>query len=407
MSKTKGPRKMVRKVPDQNGYEAYRSLVLRYGSRDAHGETALLIKVMNFNFGDIDAMETKFEEFNLLIKEHDDISGIDNIPDTIKRAILVARAPEPLRTHSQLNRQSSTTFLEMRQAINQYLKARKKIKLMERDDPMDVDFVHMEGQKGKGKGNDKGKGKPKGKSKGKGKQNEKGKSFEKGKSNQEQFQGTCRYCGKTGHKCSECWAKGGGGAKQANNVGETEKTGDVSWIMMVQNLSVGQPSTSESEMWRCSGTSVSCKSAHESQVFIHAESDRVVPNSNVTLRVAESSSTQQSTVDHTHQPDIRPESANPVNPVILSDTAKLVVGSGCFDHCCPLEFATQFDLKEGRVLNAAAANTIKLKHYGTRDVEGWTRDVNGTEIPLKIKFNVLFDVKSPLLWTSKLRKHEY
>ena len=49
---TKGPRKMVREVPDQNGYEAYRSLVLRYGSRDAHGETTLLIKVMNFNFGE-------------------------------------------------------------------------------------------------------------------------------------------------------------------------------------------------------------------------------------------------------------------------------------------------------------------------------------------------------------------
>ena len=63
------------------------------------------------------------------------------------------------------------------------------------------------------------------------------------------------------------------------------------------------------------------------------------------------------------QPDIKPESANPVNPVILSKTAKLVVDSGCFDHCCPLEFATQFELKEGRFLNAAAANTIKLNHY--------------------------------------------
>ena len=92
---TKGPRKMVREAPDQNGYEVYRSLVLRYWIRDAHGETSLLIKVMNFNFGDIDATETKPEEFNLLIKEHDDISGIDNVPDTIKRAILGARAPEP------------------------------------------------------------------------------------------------------------------------------------------------------------------------------------------------------------------------------------------------------------------------------------------------------------------------
>ena len=99
-----------------------------------------------------------------------------------------------------------------------------------------------------------------------------------------------------------------------------------------------------------------------------------------------------------------PESANPVNPVILSNTAKLVVDSGCFDHCCPLEFATQSELNEGRFLSASSANTIKLKHYGTRIVEGCTRDVNGTEIPLNIKFNV-FDVKSPLLSTNKLRKH--
>ena len=140
--------------------------------------------------------------------------------------------------------------------------------------------------------------------------------------------------------------------------------------------------------------------------FIHAESDRVILNSSVALHVAGSSSTQQSTVDHTHQPDIRTESANPLNPVIFSNTAKLAVDSGCFDHCCRLEFAAQFELKEARFLNASAANTIKLNHHGTRVVEGWTRDVNGTEIPLKIKFNV-FDVKSPLLSTSKLRKHGY
>ena len=115
----------------------------------------------------------------------------------------------------------------------------------------------------------------------------------KSKSNQEKFQGTCRNCGKTGHKWSECWAEGGGAAKQANNVGETEITGDVNWIMMVQDLSVGQCSTSESETWRYSGTSVSCKSAHESEVSIRAESDRVVPNPNVALHVAESSLTQQ------------------------------------------------------------------------------------------------------------------
>ena len=121
---------------------------------------------MNFNFGDIDVMESKFEESNLLIKGHDENSGLDNVSDTIKRAILVARAPEPLRTHLELSSQSHSTFLEQRQAINQHLKARKGFKLKEReDDPVDVDFVHKESIKGKGEGNDKGKGKPKGKGK--------------------------------------------------------------------------------------------------------------------------------------------------------------------------------------------------------------------------------------------------
>ena len=225
------------------------------------------------------------------------------------------------------------------------------------------------------------------------------KSAGKRRSTPEPFQGTCRNCGKAGHKWSECWAKGGGAAKQANSVGESEKAGDVNWIMMIQQMSDDYASAKRHEDWRCSGTLVSCQSAHDSRVDIHAESDHIIPNPNI----AESVPTQQSTVDHAHQPYTRLAS---VNPVILSNTAKLVVDSRCFDHCCPLDFATQFELKEGRFLNASAANTIKLKHYGTRVVEGWTRDVNGAEIPLKIRFNV-FDVKSPLLSTSKLRKHGF
>ena len=141
------------------------------------------------------------------------------------------------------------------------------------------------------------------------------------------------------------------------------------------------------------------KSEHDSRADSHAESDHSISNPNITEPVP----TQQNTIDIALQPDTRLAS---VNPVILSNTAKLVVDSGCFDHCCPLDFASQFELREGRFLNASAANTIKLKHYGTRVVEGWARDVNGAEIPLKIRFNV-FDVKSPLLSTSKLRKHGF
>ena len=222
----------------------------------------------------------------------------------------------------------------MRQAINQFLKARKGFELMERDDPMDVDLVHEESQKSKGKGNDKGKGESKGKSKGKGKQHEKGKSSGIKKSSKVQAEMVARQ----DTNGANVRAKSGRAAKQANSVGETEKTGDVNWIMMIEKSSVGQTSTSGLETWRCFGTSVSCQSVHESQVFIHAESDCVILNSSVASNVAGSRLTQA---------DIRPESVNSVNPTILSNTAKLVVDSGCFDHCCPLQFATQFWAERG------------------------------------------------------------
>ena len=130
----------------------------------------------------------------------------------------------------------------MRQVINQYLKARKGFKLMERDDPVDVDFVQKESKKGKGKGNDKGKGKSKGKSVGKGKQNEKGKSSGKGKSNQESFKVYAEIVARqdtnglnVGRKAAE--------PRNKRTVSERQKIGDVNWIMVIQKLCVGQTST--------------------------------------------------------------------------------------------------------------------------------------------------------------------
>ena len=149
---------------------------------------------------------------------------------------------------------------------------------------------------------------------------------------------------------------------------ESEKAGDVNW-MMIQQVSDEFSSADRHEDWRCSGTSVSCKSEHDSRVDSHAESDHTISNPNIT----EALPTQQNTIDFALQPETRLAS---VNLVILSNTAKLVVDSGCFDHCCPLDFASQVELREGRFLNASAANTIKLKHYGTRVVEGWARDAD-------------------------------
>ena len=124
---------------------------------------------------------------------------------------------------------------------------------------------------------------------------------------------------KTGHNWSDCWAKGGGATKQANLDGETETTGDVNWIMMVQDLSVGQSSTSEIETWRCSGASFF--------FFAKAHTSHKCPSmqSQIALfPIPMLHSMLQNQVRH---------SRAQLNPVILSNRAKLVVDSGCFDHC--------------------------------------------------------------------------
>ena len=181
---TKRSRKMVREGSDQNG------------RRDAHGETTLLIKVMNFNFGDIDVMETKFEEFNLLIKDHDDISGIDNVPDTIKRAFSCGKSTRTIANPIAI--EQSVVFKLPRDTSSA-----QGFQTQERDDLMDVNFVHRESKKGKGKGNDKGKRKSKGKSKGKANKTRKESVLGKAKQIKNSSKVHAENCGKTVHK----WTK--------------------------------------------------------------------------------------------------------------------------------------------------------------------------------------------------------
>ena len=56
-----------------------------------------------------------------------------------------------------------------------------------------------------------------------------------------------------------------------------------------------------------------------------------------------------------------------------------------FQHCRITSNTAEHSRRCTSTCYASAANTIKLKHYGTRDVEGCKRDVIGTEIPLKIQ----------------------
>ena len=69
------------------------------------------------------------------------------------------------------------------------------------------------------------------------------------------------------------------------------------------------------------------------------------------------------------------------------DSSRLWVDSGCFDHCCPVDFATQFPLRKEESLTANTASNTPLQHFGRRTVHGWFEDLNEKWIPVTIKFH--------------------
>lgn len=152
----------------------------KYACQDEQGETTKLMSLLKLEFGSVDKMDESLEPFLLQIKEHDGIPWPGEVPDSIKKAIFLAKTPDPLRTHIQLNTGAYVTFKEKRDTVHRFLRARKGLTSMgsggkskaTEDDSMDADALYgVNAKKGKGKGKDgKGtssKGKDKGKSKGK------------------------------------------------------------------------------------------------------------------------------------------------------------------------------------------------------------------------------------------------
>ena len=112
----------------------------------------------------------------------------------------------------------------MRQAINEYLKARNGFKLTEReDDPMDVDFVHKGSRRARRKETTRAKEGAKAKVKERANTMGRKVCWERQAESRNVPRNSHETCGKTRHKWSECWAKSGGAAKQANSVGKTDE----------------------------------------------------------------------------------------------------------------------------------------------------------------------------------------
>ena len=94
-----------------------------------------------------------------------------------------------------------------------------------------------------------------------------------------------------------------------------------------------------------------------------------------------------------------------IEPTSLHAT-ELLVDSGCYDNCCPPDFAPECPILPAPEERALVANKAKLIHHGKKIVHGWMVSEDEKWQKVTIRFNV-FNVKRAILSTMKLAKKDY
>ena len=218
---TGGSLRLVQRVPNRNGFEAWRQMAAENAPKTAGRRFAMLQAVLQPGMGDNPA---KFEETWKSWEHQMDIYeklSSTKFDDDVKISVVLRECPQKLRDHLLVNSQQfESNYNKLRAIIQAYLNTNKTwiVNDFRETVPMDVDYV------GKSKGKGKSKSKSKGKSKGKSGSNSKGKS--KGESkDRNQGKGNskinskgkgkgkpsndkeCYVCGKRVHLARDCWSR--------------------------------------------------------------------------------------------------------------------------------------------------------------------------------------------------------
>ena len=197
---TTGRSLLAQRVPNRNGFEAWRQMAAENAPKTAGRRFAMLQAVLQPGMSDNPAkFEETWKSWEHQMDIYENLSST-KLDDDVKISVVLRECPQKLRDHLLVNSQQfESNYNDFRETV-----------------PMDVDYIGK--SKGKGKSKSKGKnkgksgsnskGKSKGKSKdrnqgkGKGKINSKGKGKGKHSNDKE-----CYVCGKRGHLARDCWSR--------------------------------------------------------------------------------------------------------------------------------------------------------------------------------------------------------
>ena len=224
--------RLVQRVPNRNGFEAWRQMAAENAPKTAGRRFAMLQAVLQPGMSDNPGkFEETWKSWEHQMDIYENLSST-KLDDDVKISVVLRECPQKLRDHLLVNSQQfESNYNKLRAIIQAYLNTNKTwiVNDFRETVPMDMYYIGKSKGKGKCKGKSKSKskgkngsnskGKSKGKSKdrnqgkGKGKINSKGKGKGKPSNDKE-----CYVCGKRSHLARDCWSR----ANHDKNVNEVE-----------------------------------------------------------------------------------------------------------------------------------------------------------------------------------------
>ena len=203
--------RLVQRVPNRNGFEAWKQLAAENAPKTAGRRFAMLQAVLQPEMSDNPAkFEVTWKSWEHQVDIYENLSST-KLDDDVKISVVLRECPQKLRDHLLVNSQQfESNYNKLRAVIQAYLNTNKTwiVNDFRETVPMDVDHIGKSKGKGKGKSGSNGKGKSKGKSKdrnqGKGKSKSNSKDKGSGKSDNDK---ECYVCGKRDHFARDCWSR--------------------------------------------------------------------------------------------------------------------------------------------------------------------------------------------------------